>query len=124
MTRPTLYPSNFASYRTPGMHGPGRKLTIMARPRAWEVGEGTAHALMPQGFEVAAMQRAVALRNAVVPEAIDAVRAYRAMIEERWATEAKALRPLPPDVGGAVPRARRLESGARRSGGVRWLTSS
>lgn len=38
--RPTLYLSNWSSHRTPGCHGPGRKLTIMAAPRRWEHGAG------------------------------------------------------------------------------------
>lgn len=36
---PTVYVSNWSSHRTAGHHGPGRKLSIMARPRAWEVGD-------------------------------------------------------------------------------------
>lgn len=43
----TIYLSNWSSYRTPGMHGPGRKWTIMASPRAWERGEGRVAALAP-----------------------------------------------------------------------------
>lgn len=45
--RPTLYLSNFASYRTVGHHGPGRTFTIMAKPRKWEHGEGSVRALVP-----------------------------------------------------------------------------
>jgi len=45
--RPTLYLSNWSSHRTPGCHGPGRKLTIMAAPRAWEHGEGRVVWLTP-----------------------------------------------------------------------------
>ncbi|MDP3937910.1 MAG: hypothetical protein Q8R92_07215 [Deltaproteobacteria bacterium] len=44
---PTLYLSNWSSYRTLGHHGPGRKLTIMAAPRSWEQGEGKVPALIP-----------------------------------------------------------------------------
>ena len=46
--RPTLYLSNWSSHRTPGCHGPGRKLTIMAAPRAWEKGEGSVGACTPR----------------------------------------------------------------------------
>lgn len=46
-SQPTLYLSNWSSHRTPGMHGPGRKFTIMARPRAWERGVGALAALVP-----------------------------------------------------------------------------
>lgn len=41
---PTLHLTNWSS-RT--LHGPGRKFTIMAKPRAWEHGEGIIHALVP-----------------------------------------------------------------------------
>ena len=45
MDKPTIYLTNWGSKRH---HGPGRKLTIMARPRAWEHGAGTVHALCPR----------------------------------------------------------------------------
>lgn len=45
----TIYLSNFASHRTPGAHGPGRKFTIMARPRSWEWGDGRVEDLAPLG---------------------------------------------------------------------------
>lgn len=44
MTAPTVYLTNWSSK---GMHGPGRRLSIMAMPRAWEHGDGTCHALVP-----------------------------------------------------------------------------
>jgi hypothetical protein len=52
--RPTLYLSNWSSHASPGHHGPGRKLTIMASPRAWENGEGRVAALTPEAADVAA----------------------------------------------------------------------
>lgn len=45
--RPTIYVSNWSSHKTAGHHGPGRKLTIMARPRPWEHGEGRVPWLTP-----------------------------------------------------------------------------
>lgn len=57
---PTIYLSNWSSHKTPGAHGPGRKFTIMARPREWEVGEGTVAVLMPRGVTVALMLCALA----------------------------------------------------------------
>lgn len=42
--RPTLHITNWSS---PKLHGPGRKYTIMARPRDWEVGDGTVILLAP-----------------------------------------------------------------------------
>ena len=44
---PTLYLSNWSSHRTPNMHGPGRKLSIMASPRPWEYGAGRVDAVSP-----------------------------------------------------------------------------
>ena len=44
MNKPTIYLTNWSSKRR---HGPGRKLTIMARPRAWERGEGSVTLLTP-----------------------------------------------------------------------------
>lgn len=44
MTRPTLHLTNWSSRR---LHGPGRLLTIMREPRAWEHGEGRVPALIP-----------------------------------------------------------------------------
>ena len=43
----TIYLSNWSSHRTPGMHGPRRKFTIMANPRRWEHGDGEVSALVP-----------------------------------------------------------------------------
>ena len=37
MTTPTLYITNWSLRK---LHGPGRLLTIMARPRPWEHGVG------------------------------------------------------------------------------------
>jgi hypothetical protein len=45
--KPTIYLSNFASFRTPGHHGPGRLFCIMAKPRHWEKGEGHVVVLTP-----------------------------------------------------------------------------
>ena len=42
--KPTVYLTNWSS-RT--RHGPGRKWTIMARPRAWERGEGVVDDFVP-----------------------------------------------------------------------------
>jgi hypothetical protein len=42
--RPVVHVTNWSSKR---LHGPGRKLTIMARPRAWEHGDGRVPAATP-----------------------------------------------------------------------------
>lgn len=44
----TVYLTNWSSYRTPGCFGTGRKLSIMARPRAWERGDGRIWMLTPR----------------------------------------------------------------------------
>ena len=46
--RPTIYLSNWSSHATEGHHGPGRKYTIMAMARSWELGEGGVTALLPR----------------------------------------------------------------------------
>jgi hypothetical protein len=42
--KPTLHITNWSSRK---LHGPGRKLTIMARPRSWEHGEGKVASCTP-----------------------------------------------------------------------------
>ncbi len=53
---PTIYLSNWSSHRTPGHHGPGRKLTIMARPRHWERGWGAVAEVRPNAEAIVAMK--------------------------------------------------------------------
>lgn len=55
--RPTLWVSNWGSWRTPGQHGPGRRLCAMARPRPWEFGAGTMPALAPSAELLQQCQR-------------------------------------------------------------------
>lgn len=47
MDKPTIYLSNWSSARSEGHHGPGRAFSIMARPRAWERGQGRVWKLTP-----------------------------------------------------------------------------
>ncbi len=75
----TIYLSNFASHRTPGAHGPGRKLSIMAAPRAWEHGEGVVTVLVPALPDLRAA-KAGAMEMAE----------YRARFERRLVDVAKA----------------------------------
>ncbi len=44
---PTIYLSNWGSWRTPSQHGPGRKLCAMAEPRDHELGDGTVPSVHP-----------------------------------------------------------------------------
>jgi hypothetical protein len=52
--RPTLHVTNWSS-RT--LHGPGRKFTIMARPRRWEHGDGRVPALESNAQDFGQMRR-------------------------------------------------------------------
>ena len=54
--KPTIYLSNWSSHKTPGHHGPGRKYTIMVRPRRWEHGEGCIYQLMPRSADLAELR--------------------------------------------------------------------
>ena len=54
--KPTIYLSNHSSHRTPGMHGPGMRWSIMAAPRAWEVGDGVINCLTPDVADLRAVQ--------------------------------------------------------------------
>ena len=77
--RPTIHLTNWSS---PKFHGPGRKWTIMARPRAWEHGDGQVRNLMPP----------LHLLRAVKDGSIT-VGAYFAELEREWARSASLLAP-------------------------------
>lgn len=105
---PTLYLSNWSSHKTPGMHGPGQKFTIMARPREWEHGGGRVPTLIPAGPVLALMDRALdERRSGSGTVALDTYReAYCAALDVARA----GLRPgrmmvLPrgPGMGGGLP---------------------
>lgn len=83
MDSPTLYLSNWSSHRTPGAHGPGRKWSIMARPRAWERGEGACIPLAPLGPPGVLLDLLVVQRRAgaVDPDLLDR---YRQAMAHRW----------------------------------------
>jgi hypothetical protein len=49
----TVFLTNWSSRK---LHGPGRKLTIMAKPRAWEHGEGTVRELVPAAEDLEAIR--------------------------------------------------------------------
>jgi hypothetical protein len=87
--RPTLYLSNWASHRTPGMHGPGRTYTIMAKPRRWERGDGVVRLLRPSGVALALLDAALANRDDLA-----AMGAYRAAYEFQVASMGACLAPL------------------------------
>ena len=78
--KPTLWISNFASHRTPGMHGPGRLYTIMVRPRGWEHGAGRVSAFVPPDPDE--LVRVIAARRQGLT---DLVGAYREGVIRAWA---------------------------------------
>lgn len=81
MGKPEIYLSNWSSHRTPGHHGPsGRKFTIMARPRAWERGDGHVPPLLPNGPFEQLMAAAVAERKA--GDETTAMEAYRSAFRD------------------------------------------
>ena len=80
---PTLYLTNWSS---PKLHGPGRKFTIMARPRAWEHGIGRCRKLTP-------MDETDLMREALRTRAPEAVAAYRGALERRWEADLYGMRP-------------------------------
>jgi hypothetical protein len=53
---PTLYVTNWSSHRTPGMFGTGKRWSIMAAPRAWEIGDGVINCLTPDLADLRAVQ--------------------------------------------------------------------
>lgn len=80
-SRPTIYLSNWSSRRRPGHHGPGRKLSGMALPRPWELGDGRCDVVAPDPD----LLRRV---KAGAMQADDYFRAY----QERMAARADRLR--------------------------------
>jgi hypothetical protein len=80
--KPTVYLSNWSSSKTPGHHGPGRKLTIMAAPRRWERGAGSVGVLLP---DLDALRKVQA--GAITGDE------YRARFERRLSQVVDGLRP-------------------------------
>ncbi len=70
MIRPTIHVTNWSSTK---LHGPGRKLTIMAAPRAWEHGDGKVEEFIPP----------LHLLRRVKAEAIDFDQ-YAAILSDTW----------------------------------------
>lgn len=106
--KPTLFLSNWSSYRSPGQHGEGRKYTIMAKPRAWEKGEGLVRALAPLEPAVAAAFEAARMARGRADEG-EALARYRAALEGGWTTALKVgdLRPHPTALRGLTARSAR-----------------
>lgn len=90
--RPTLYVTNWSSRKLHGPY-PGRKWTIMARPRKWEHGEGGILVLTPSPHDLTEglMLRALSDRGSEREAA--SMRVYREAMEQRWEQAADLLRP-------------------------------
>lgn len=81
--RPTLYLSNWSSHRMPGMHGPGRKLSIMARTPF--VPDGIVGNLRPSTRqELADLSTLVDCRRRKVDPPSEVMPRYRGALEARW----------------------------------------
>lgn len=55
--KPTIYLSNWSSHRTPGHHGPGRKVCAMIWPRSWEHGDGRCISACPSAADLDGARR-------------------------------------------------------------------
>jgi len=77
--KPTIYLTNWSSR---ALHGPGRKLTIMARPRTWEMGEGYEMMGQPSGHLIRLMQAALVERRSGDGHA--ALDVYRDAMNKHW----------------------------------------
>lgn len=100
---PTLHLTNWSSRR---LHGPGRRLSIMAAPRPFELREeeGVVGVLVPRGDEVRLLQQLIdARRSGAAPEG-EPLERYRWLLERRWTT-AEAEGDLRPGALGLVGRA-------------------
>lgn len=71
--RPAIYVSNWGSHRTPGAHGPGRKWSIMAAPRRWEIGDGVLYPCTPAIEDLRSVQAGTM-----------SLEEYRLRCETRW----------------------------------------
>lgn len=88
-TRPTIYVSNWASGRSPGRWGPGRKLTIMARTPEWAVpsADGRVDILAPSTRqELADLDELLRRRRTELPspEFRAVLARYRESLAARW----------------------------------------
>ena len=93
---PTLYLAGWASWRTPGHHGPGGKFSIMQRtPRwAWGTAVGVLPQLGPQsGAEVVLLERLLEARHQKRPADPGMIAQYRGLLDARWCASAQHLRP-------------------------------
>ena len=99
-----IYLSNWASRKTPGHHGPGRKWTIMAKPRHWEQGAGQVAALTPLTNDL------VSVRGGLI--SAGEYKARYLQLVEAWCNTSSRFSPHHPLAQGIL-RARRRRSGAQ-----------
>lgn len=94
MTKPTIYLTNWSARR---LHGPGRKWTIMVRPRAWERGEGSLYPLLPMEEDLLSVKAGTM-----------SIEHYRARCETRFTTFAESLAPGQLRAGGVMFAGRQI----------------
>lgn len=97
MSQPTIFLSNWSSHHRPGHHGPGRKVSGMALPRSWEVGDGICDVVAPDPD---------LLRRVKAGEM--AIREYLLAYGARLTTRAERLRPGLLAFDAVAPRGRAL----------------
>lgn len=68
MSKPTIHVTNWASRK---LHGPGRKYTIMARPRHWEWGDGHVSDLTPLPNQLTELREGFLSWNAYKAECLE-----------------------------------------------------
>lgn len=81
MDKPTIYVTNWSSRK---LHGPGRKWTIMRKPRAWEWGDGRVEALTPDAEDLDAARSGAIGWSEYERGFLESVRVYLAACEETW----------------------------------------
>lgn len=82
----SIYLSNWNSYRTEGAHGPGKKWSIMARPRHWEHGDGSVPLLIPDEQDLLDIQRGVITEDVYRGK-------YLALVAHRIRVQGKPIAP-------------------------------
>lgn len=74
------------------LHGPGRRISMMAHPRVFELKaeQGVCPLLTPRERELALLQQLVAARRVGQAPEGNALETYRTALEQRWAVAERA----------------------------------
>lgn len=114
---PTLYLSNWSSHRTPGHHGPGRKLSIMLWTPRHTKPDGHVFLLTPsEEREVDLLAQLLRHRKAGSALPADALASYRGSLEARWERYLGALMLGPGSLAFALNLSGRGGQGRVRDG--------